>query len=95
MLSGGASLVAQIVNNLPATWRSGFDPWVGNIPSLQYSFLENPMNRGAWRSSPWGHKELDRTERLTLCNCEHAVWCSQKIEKRRGLIIKCIIFRFS
>ena len=50
------------------------------------------MDRGAWWSSAWGHKELDRTEWLTLCNCEHAVWCSQKIKKRRGLIIKCIIF---
>ena len=35
-------------------------------PSLQYSCLENPMD--GWRSlvgySPWGHKELDRTETL-------------------------------
>ena len=27
-----ASLVAQLVKNLPAMWRPGFDPWVGNIP---------------------------------------------------------------
>jgi len=31
MLSGRASLVAQIVNNLPATWRSGFDPWLARF----------------------------------------------------------------
>ena len=29
----------------------------------QYSCLENSMDRGY---SPWGHKELDMTERLTL-----------------------------
>ena len=26
------SLVAQIVKNLPASGRPGFDPWVGRIP---------------------------------------------------------------
>ena len=34
--------------------RHGFDPWVGKMPlgghgnSLQYSCLENLMDRGAW-----------------------------------------------
>ena len=29
--------------------------------------LENPMDREAWRGySPWGHRELDSTEQLTL-----------------------------
>ena len=31
--------------------KSRFDSWVGKIPeedSLQYSCLENPMDRGAW-----------------------------------------------
>ena len=34
--------------------RHGFDPWVGKIPGgghgnpLQYSRMENPMDRGAW-----------------------------------------------
>ena len=34
--------------------RLGFDPWVGKIPGegngypLQYSCLENSMDRGAW-----------------------------------------------
>ena len=36
--------------------RPGFDPWVGETPRegngspLQYSHLENPMDRGAWRA---------------------------------------------
>ena len=37
--------------------RCGFHPWVGRSPwgghgnPLQYSCLENPMNKGAWRAS--------------------------------------------
>ena len=37
--------------------RSGFDPWVGkthweeNGYPLQYSYLENPMDRGDWRAT--------------------------------------------
>ena len=35
--------------------------WNGSL--LQYSFLENPIEREAWRVySPWGHKEWDMTE---------------------------------
>ena len=32
----------------------GFDPWLGKIPwrgALQYSSLENPMDRGTWRAT--------------------------------------------
>ena len=40
--------------------RRGFDPWVGKIPGegngnpLQYSCLENPMDRGAWQTTVQG-----------------------------------------
>ena len=37
-------------------------PRGGNGNPLQYSFLENPMDREAWWVySPWGRKESDRT----------------------------------
>ena len=36
----------------------------GHAKPLQYSCLDNLMDRGAWRASPWGHRELDTTERL-------------------------------
>ena len=62
----GASLVAQTVKNLPTiqeTWVQSLsweDPLEeGKGYPLQYSCLENPMDRGAWRG---GHKELDTTE---------------------------------
>ena len=50
-----ASLVAQLVKNMPAmqeTWvlipGLGRSPGEGNGNPLQYSCLENPMDRGAW-----------------------------------------------
>ena len=41
---------------------SGRSPGERHGNPLQYSCLENPMDRGAWRASPWGHKESDITE---------------------------------
>ena len=44
---------------------SGRSPGEGNGNPLQFSCLENPMNRGAWFGCcPWGRKESDTTERL-------------------------------
>jgi len=38
-------------------------PGGGHSNPLQYSCLENTMDRGAWRAySPWDHKESDMTE---------------------------------
>jgi len=40
--------------------RNSFNPWVGKIPTgengnpLQYSYLENPMDRGAWQATIYG-----------------------------------------
>ena len=43
--------------------ESGRFPGKGNGKPLQYSCLENPMDRGAWQGySPWGVKESDMTE---------------------------------
>ena len=41
----------------------GRSPGDGNGNPLQYSYLENSMDRG---SSPWGHKEADTSELLTF-----------------------------
>ena len=66
-------LVAQMVKNLPANVEnegsipgSGRSHGEGNGNPLQYSCLGNPMDRGAWGATPWGHKELDMTERLNV-----------------------------
>ena len=64
VLSTGASQVAQVVKNLPAHAGaagetglipgSGRSPGGGNGNSLQYSCLENPMDRGAWWATVHG-----------------------------------------
>ena len=57
----GAFLVAQMVKNVPAIWET----WVRSLGwedplekgmgnQLQYSCLENPMDRGAWRAKVHG-----------------------------------------
>ena len=69
--------------------RCGFDPWVGKIlwrrngNPLQYSCLENPMNRGAWWAIVHGAaKESDAIEQLTT---ERGYFMSGN-----GLYISCI-----
>ena len=50
--SGGSDSKESIQCRIP-----GFDPWIGKIPwrrdgySLQYSGLENSMDRGAWQAT--------------------------------------------
>ena len=57
----GASLIAQLVKNLPAmqetwvrslSWEDLLEKGKGN--SLQYSCLENPMDGGAWEAAVHG-----------------------------------------
>ena len=57
----GASLVDQIVKNLPAMQQTQVQalgredfPGEGNSNPLQYSYLENPMDRGAWWATVHG-----------------------------------------
>ena len=74
-------MVAQMVNKSAcnagdrgSTPRLGRSPGEGkkNGYPLQYSCLENSMDKGAWQvtvlrlQSPWGCKESDMTEQLTL-----------------------------
>jgi len=64
--------VVLVVENLPAnsgdikdmdsTSGSGRPPGGGHANPLQYSFLENPVDRGAWWAIVHGVAELDMTE---------------------------------
>ena len=64
---GGSDSKASAYNvgDLGSNPGSGRSSGEGNGNLLQYSCLENPMDRGAWLScSVWGRRESDRTERL-------------------------------
>ena len=68
----GASLVAQTpasvgaLGLIPGLVRSTRE---GNGNPLQYSCLENSMDRGAWQATAWSQTESDMTEQLTLYLC--------------------------
>ena len=58
-----------VVKNLPANARDaglnpglGRAPGVGNDSPLQYSCLENSMDRGTWQATIHGAAVLDMTE---------------------------------
>ena len=64
----GGSVVKSLLPNsgdegdmgsIPGSERS---PGGENDNTLQFSWLENHMDRGAWRASrPWGHRESETT----------------------------------
>ena len=67
-----ASQVVLVMKNLPVNAGdirdagsipgAGRPPGVGHGNPLQYSCLENPMGRGAWRATVHEITELDTTE---------------------------------
>ena len=71
-LGPGGAMVENPPANAGDSRDAGSIPELGRCPGeedgypLQYSCLWNPMDRGAWRATVLGHKELDMTERLSL-----------------------------
>ena len=78
--------MAQLVKNLPATWET----WVGKIP-WRRERLPTPV---FWPVefhrlySPWGRKELDTTERLSLSYNAVIPLLGIYLEKTKSLIGK-------
>ena len=67
----GASLMAQMVKSLPASWTPRFDPWDGKIPwrrkwqpTPALLLGESHGRRSLVGCNPWGHQESGMTERL-------------------------------
>ena len=65
-IPGGSEGKVSVYNvgDLSSIPGSGRFPGEGNDNPLQYSCLENPMDRGAW--CPWGRKESDTTDDFTF-----------------------------
>ena len=63
-----AFLVAQLVKNPPACRSPGFNPWVGKTPWRREQLPTPVFWPGEFHGlySPWGRKESDTTERLSL-----------------------------
>ena len=63
-----ASLVAQLIKNLLQCGRPGFYPWVGKIPWRRKRLPTPVFWPGECHGlcSPWGLKESDTTEQLSL-----------------------------
>ena len=84
--------------------KHGFDPWSGRSPGeengnpLQYSCLQNPMDRGAWWATVHRvTKESVTTKRPTTtnpekCKCKFATWFEDKGcqtgRKRKHILFK-------
>ena len=75
-----ASQVALVVRNSPASAGdvgsipgSGRSPGERNSNPVQYSCLENPIDRGAWGATVYFCEESDMTEATTCTRC---VWSS-------------------
>ena len=69
--SGGSAVKNLLVNagdtrDVGLISRSGRSPREGNGNLLQYSCVENSMNRRSWQATVHGDKELDTVEHVYL-----------------------------
>ena len=75
-----ASLVAQLVKNLPVMSETQVQP-LGQEDPLDKGMQPTPVSlpaeshgqRNLVGCSPWGHKELDTTDRLLLSLLHHVM----------------------
>ena len=87
-----ASFVAQLVKNLPACGRPGFNPWVGKVPWRRARLPIPVFWPGEFHGlySAWDRKELDMTEWLSL----HFTSCINSSHKPLELLLLFPIMTF-
>ena len=61
------------VRDLGSIPGSGRSPGGGHGNPFQYSFLESPMDRGAWKAIVHGAAELDMSEQLSRLPKKRAI----------------------
>ena len=74
--------MAQLVKNPPAMWETGFDPRVGKIPWRRERLPPTVFWPGEFHGlyGPWGCKESDRTERLSISLHKGLYTCSRGLK---------------
>ena len=94
-----AFLVAQMVKNPLHCGRPGFDPWVRKIPwrsewQTSPAFFPREFH-GQWNLAgyrPWGHKESDMTEQLSLTHSlryvDDTTLMAESKEELKSLLMK-------
>ena len=98
ILNSRASLVAQLVKNLPVmqdtwVWSLGWEDPLEKRTATQSSIL-------AWKIySPWSHKESDMIERLSLSYCfktfmQNYIWEHFTIVEDRSSVYILLLMRF-
>ena len=69
---------------------SGRSPGEGNGNPLQYSCLENSMDRGAWQATVHGVAELDTTKHMCMSLIHNIINSGQDIFKRSNFFLRSI-----
>ena len=69
---------AEDIRGVASVPGSGRPPGEGNRNPPQYSCLENPMDRGAWRGTVYEVAESDTTQQLSTHNIHYELLRSQK-----------------
>ena len=75
----GGTVTKNLPDNVGDAKDTGMIPWSGRSPgvdngnSLQYSYLENSMDRGSWQATVHGVTESDMAEHTHTDTHTHSV----------------------
>ena len=83
--------VCVCIGDLGSIPGSGGSPGEGNGYSLQYSCLENSVDRGALQATVQSHKELDTTE-PTCTGMQERKTSPSLVGLKLSTTIKCFMF---
>ena len=72
---------------------SGRSPGGGHGNPLQYSCLENPMEREAWQAIGHGAAELDMTEAILACTKDLITFCNESNLKFQGCLYEALLLQ--
>ena len=77
-----APINARDTGDVGSIPESGISPGEGNGNPLQYSCLENPMDRGAWQAAAHG---VEKSRTQLSVHVQLSTWYKQRIKSARTL----------